>query len=84
MKASLYSAALAFAVCGSAPAIAPVAARPSAIVAHARESVAKSKPPNAARRPIRPPSREAAQCAPDDRKCEVELKLKGSTYDLGF
>jgi hypothetical protein len=90
MKASFSSIVLAFAAfCGSTPATTPVAAKTAvaktpAIVAHPRENVAKNKPQTAARRTIRPPVREVTQCAPDDRKCEVDSKLRGSTYDLGF
>jgi hypothetical protein len=95
MKALFASMALIFAAfCWSAPAITPVAAKTPAaktpaaktpaVVAHPRVSVAKSKPLASAPRTIRPPAREVTQCAPDDRKCEVESKLKGSTYDLGF
>jgi hypothetical protein len=85
MKASFSSIALAFvAFSGTAPAITPAAANTPSVVAHARGNVTKSKPLTGARRTIRTPSHEVAQCAPDDRKCEVELKLKGSTYDTGF
>jgi hypothetical protein len=67
-------------------AIIPVAAQTRTNGAHGRENVTRGKPLAGVRRtqPIRAPFRETAQCAPDDRKCEVERKLKGKVYDPGF
>jgi hypothetical protein len=79
-----------------------VIAQTSAVMAYARENVARKPPPHAHPFSSRPqrgssatagerarerhhradaPSRKIAQCAPDDRKCEVERKLKGLVFD---
>jgi hypothetical protein len=82
MQTSFYSMAFAFAAFSwVVPAITPVAAQTSAVAAHGRDNV--SEPAARARRTrsIRAPFREMAHCAPDDRKCEVERKLKGTVYD---
>jgi hypothetical protein len=129
---SLVSIALGFAAFGGIVlAITPVVAQTSAVMAHARENVTKSRSAPAPRRPqaITPSDRvsrssheasiplpsprfrgssaaagdqarerhrradalrltrapfQMAQCPPDDRKCEVERKLKGLVSDPGF
>jgi hypothetical protein len=84
MKASLYSNSFAFAAfSGIFLAIASVAAQTSAV---AREKAPPRKPLPTAQRTqaVRAPLRVMPQCAPDDRKCEVERKLKGQVSDPGF
>jgi hypothetical protein len=78
MQASLYSNWLAFAAFSGFLAITPVAAHTSAVVHHSREKATRSKPRTQA---VRAPLREMPRCAPDDRKCEVERKLKGQVSD---
>jgi hypothetical protein len=76
MKASFYSSAIAFAASsGIVLTITPVAAH-----------VTRDKPRAGIQQTqtIRPLVRKMAQCAPDDRKCEVERKLKGLVFDPVF
>jgi hypothetical protein len=72
--------ALAFAAfIGAGLTINPVAAQ----TADAGENVTKRKPPVGLHRQqtIRTPSHETTECRPNDRKCEVELKLMGQAGD---
>ncbi len=87
MKFPCYSIVIAMvAFTGIVPAINPASARTSTVAAHGRENVTKSKPLPSVRRTkaTRAPLRETAQCAPDDRKCEVEQKLKAQVHDSSF
>jgi hypothetical protein len=56
------------------------------VAAPARESLTTRKPMAGVRRTptIRTPSRQIAECASNDRKCEVERTLKGRVGDPGF
>ena len=82
------SITLAFAAFSGIVLITSVIAQTSAVVAQTRENEASKPPP----RGLPLSSRELAserhrradapsQCAPDDRKCEVERKLKGRVSD---
>jgi hypothetical protein len=81
------SIALAFAAFSGIALIVSVIAQTSSVVAQTQEDAASTPLPPARQAP---PSRSAittyesrkiAQCAPDDRKCEVEHKLKGLVFD---
>jgi hypothetical protein len=63
----------------------------SAVVAQTQEDAPplpprRQAPPSRPERTVRSPSRPSpsfTECAPDDRKCEVERKLKGLGSDPG-
>jgi hypothetical protein len=66
--------------------ITSVIAQTSAVVAQTQEAAAsKRQAPPVRTREITPrqprPLAKWTECAPDDRKCEVERKLKGVVFD---
>ena len=72
--------------------ITSVIAQTSAVVAQTQEDAPllpprRQTPPSRPERAVRSlsrPSPSFTECTPDDRKCEVERKLKGPVFDPGF
>jgi hypothetical protein len=75
------SITLAFAAFSGIVLITSVIAQTSAVVAQTQEDAAsKRQAPRVTLRQPRPLAKWT-ECAPDDRKCEVERKLKGLVFD---
>jgi hypothetical protein len=82
----------AFAVFSGIVLITSVIAQNSAVVAQTQEDAPplpprRQAPPSRPERTMRSPPRPSlslSECAPHDRKCEVERKLKGPVFDPGF
>ena len=78
------SITLAFAAFSGIVLITSLVVQTSAVVAQTQEDAAsKRQTPHVRTRPGQPrPLAKWTECAPDDRKCEVERKLEGLVFDL--